>query len=118
MAARQCPQCGTKIPAGWVVAFSDGFRCPGCDAYLELSLANRYLATTIGLAAGALTGWLAASAAKGEFPGWVLPLLLSFLVFSLVSPLVTILVGDLVLKAEEEPAPVVAEAAHSHDHHS
>ncbi len=118
MAARQCPQCGTKIPAGWLAAFSDGLHCPGCDAYLELSLANRYLATTVGLAAAALAGWLAAPAAHGEFPGWVLPLLLSFLVFSLVSPLVTILVGDLVLKAEEAPAPVVAEAAHSHDHHS
>jgi hypothetical protein len=118
MAARRCPQCETKIPAGWVAAFSDGLRCPGCEAYLELSLASRYLATTAGLAAGALAGLLAAPAAQREFPGWVLPLLLSFLVFSLVSPLVTLLVGDLVLKTEAEPAPVTAEAAHGHGRHS
>ncbi|MCL6482472.1 MAG: hypothetical protein K6U02_12180, partial [Firmicutes bacterium] len=98
MAARRCPQCQTKLPAGCVVAFSDGLRCPGCGAFLELSLTSRYLATTAGLAAGALAGWLAAPAAQREFPGWVLPLLLSFLVFSLVSPLVTLLVGDLVVK--------------------
>ncbi len=118
MAARRCPQCATKIPAGWVVTFSDGLRCRGCDAYLELSLASRYLATTVGLAAGALAGLLAAPAAQGEFPGWVLPLLLSFLVFSLLSPLVTLLVGDLVLKTEVEPAPVANEAAHDHARHS
>lgn len=117
MAARQCPQCQQKVPAGWVAAYTDGFRCPNCDTPLEVSTATRYLAITAGLAAGSGAAWLTVPALSDSFPRWVMPLLASFLVFSFVSSLVTMLIGDLVVKKELEPAPVAMETSHAHGSH-
>ncbi len=112
MAARQCPQCERRIPAGWVAAYTDGFNCPGCETRLEVSAGTRYLAVTAGLAFGAVAAWLTAPAASNSFPGWVMPLLASFLVFSIGSPLVTMLTGDLVVKKEPGSVSAPAESVH------
>jgi hypothetical protein len=117
MAARQCPQCQQKVPAGWVAAYSDGFPCPRCNTLLEVSAATRYLAITAGVAGGAVAAWLTVPALSDNFPRWVMPLLASFLVFSAVSSLVTMLIGDLVVQKEPEPAPVAIEASHTHGSH-
>ena len=65
------------------------------------------LATTLGLLAAALVWRL--TRASGGMLGWVLPMVYSFLAFSVVAPLFLMLTADLRLKpaataAEPEPA--------------
>ena len=112
MAARACPQCLTKVPAGCVVAYTDGFDCPGCKSRLEVSMPSRGLATLAGLLAAVLI-WRLAGVPQGSL-GWAAPVLFCFLAFAVVAPLALILIADLRLKPPE-PAP---KTAHSSGHSS
>ncbi len=111
MAARKCPMCLKAVPAGHVVAYSDGMDCPGCGRQLEVSLGSRYLASLAGIAAGVLA-WRQSDPAQGEM-GFAAAVLWAFLASSVIAPLVLMLIADLRVKAEEP----VAEAAPAHGHH-
>ncbi len=120
MAARICPLCLRKVPAGPVAAYSNELERPGCKARLEISPGSRLIATWAGLAGGAVV-WHLAARADGIL-GWVVPIVYAFLAFSVVSPLVLMLIADLRVKKEEPPAaephPMAHEApAHSPSHH-
>lgn len=107
MAIRTCPLCLAKVPAGHVVAYSDGIECPGCKAQLTVSVGSRLLATAVGLLAGALVWRL--TRASGGMLGWVLPIVYAFLVFSLVAALFMLATADLRTRlAEPAPEPVHA----------
>jgi endogenous inhibitor of DNA gyrase (YacG/DUF329 family) len=128
MAARKCPNCLTRVSAGLAAAFTDGVECPGCQKKLEVSAGSRYLSVCVGLLA-ALGAW-AASRAGGlsgvTLPGtqggelaFVLPIVYTFLAFSVVTPLVLMLIADLRLKPDEpegEPLPAPGHAD-PHSHH-
>ena len=106
MAARQCPLCMAKVPAGCVVAHTDGMDCPGCKARLEVSFASRFIATTVGLLVAALV-WRWSQGAAGML-GWVKPMLFAFLAFSFAAPLALMFIADLRVKPAEAPAEPVA----------
>jgi hypothetical protein len=108
VAIRTCPQCMARVPAGAVVAYSDGMECPGCRAQLEVSLGSRVLATSLGLVFAALV-WRTTRWSGGSL-GWVLPLVYSFLTFSVVAPVFLMLTADLVGR-RAEPPPAMGEAA-------
>ena len=107
MAIRKCPQCLTVLPAGHVVAYSNGMECPGCKRELEVSPASRFLATLAGLLAAVLV-WRLAAPGQGHL-GFVLPLVYSFFAFSIVAPLALMLSADLRNKPEEAAAPAQEE---------
>ena len=112
MAARKCPMCLQGVTPGHVVAYSDGMKCPGCGRRLEVSLGSRYLASLAGMAAGVLA-WQRSDPAQGEM-GFAAAVLWAFLAYSVVAPLVLMVIADLRVKEEEpvaEPAPA---AAHGH----
>jgi hypothetical protein len=116
VAIRTCPLCLAKVPAGLVVAYSDGVECPGCKSQLEVSVGSRVLATTLGLLAGALVWRL--TRASGGMLGWVLPMVYSFLAFSVVTPLFLMAAADLRLKSAGPLAePGAVGPAHDHSGH-
>jgi hypothetical protein len=117
VAARQCPNCLTMVPAGEIAARSYDLTCPGCQRPLEISDFSRNLASFGALVAAALV-WVFAAArfAHDESLGWVMPILYSYLTLSVVAPLLLILLADLRL-GSEAPAPVVHEAPAHHSSH-
>lgn len=118
MAARRCPLCLTKIPAGYVVAYSDGMECPGCKAQLEVSAGTRFLATAAGLMAGAAVWRLTET--SGGMLGWVLPVVYAFLAFSIVAALFIMATADLRSRPAEpvaEPTPISTSHGHGGVHH-
>ncbi len=108
MAIRTCPQCMARVPAGEVVAYSDGMECPGCKAQLEVSPGSRVLATTLGLAAAALV-WRMTKWSGGTL-SWVLPMVYSFFAFSVIAPVYLMTTADLICKPADPPS-AMAEAA-------
>jgi hypothetical protein len=118
MAARQCPNCLTMVPAGEIAARSYDLVCPGCQRPLEISDFSRNLAAFGALAAAALV-WVFAAARfsrDASALGWIMPILYSYLTLSVVAPLLLILLADLRLSSEA-PAPVLHEApAHFSSH--
>ncbi len=110
MATRTCPLCLTKVPPGEVTAYSDALECPGCHAPLEVSTGSRLVATTLGLLSAALL-WRWTRNAGGML-GWVLPIVYAYLAYSVVSPLVLMLLGDLRTK----PGAPAAVAPRGADH--
>lgn len=114
MAIRQCPQCLTRVPAGQVVAYSNGMECPGCKIQLEVSVGSRILATTLGLVAAALV-WRA-KRMSGGILGWVLPIVYAFFAFSVVAPLFLMATADLRSKPAEPPVEPEPMSAASHGH--
>jgi hypothetical protein len=100
MSARQCPNCFAFLPPGQIVAYSYELVCPSCQHPLEISALSRNLPAYAGLVAGAIVWWLASPHYSGQpgTLGWVLPLLLSYLAFSIVAPLVLMFTVDLTLK--------------------
>jgi hypothetical protein len=103
--------CLRAVTPGHVVAYSDGMDCPGCGRRLEVSLGSRYLASLAGIAAGVLA-WQRSDPAQGEM-GFAAAVLWAFLAYSVVAPLVLMVIADLRVK-EEEP---VAEPTAAHGHH-
>jgi hypothetical protein len=118
VAARQCPNCLTMVPAGEIAARSYDLTCPGCQRPLEISDFSRNLASFGALAAAALVWVFAAArfAHDESVLGWVMPILYSYLTLSVVAPLLLILLADLRL-GSEAPAPVVHEAPAHHSSH-
>lgn len=109
--------CLKAVPAGYVVAYSDAMDCPGCGQRLEVSAGSRYLASLAGIAA-ALLVWRMSEASQGMM-GFVTAVLYAFLGFSIVAPVVLMLIADLRVKSEEsgvEAAPV-APHGHGSGHH-
>jgi hypothetical protein len=100
MSARQCPNCMAFVPAGQIVAYSYDLVCPNCQHPLEIAPVSQYLSAFVGLVAGASVWWLANTHYSNESGAlsWVLPMLYSYLVFSVVAPLVLIFTADLKLK--------------------
>lgn len=114
MAARKCPMCMAKVPAGHTVAYTDGMTCGGCGAKLEISMASRYLATLAGIAAALIAWRLSYPSAK--MLGWVLPAVYAIVAYGVVSPIAQMLIADLVVK-EEEPETEPAHAGRRGGHH-
>ena len=114
MAARTCPQCMAKVPAGCVVAFTDGFDCPGCQTRLEVSTASRFLATLAGLLAAVLI-WRLTGVGAGSL-GWAAPVLYTFLGFSIVAPLALIAIADLRIRPPEPLSAPAAAGSHGSHH--
>ncbi len=108
MAVRMCPQCGKTVPAARVMAFSDGMECPHCQTRLEVASGSRMIATAVGLVAA----WLVWRATRDStnILGFALPVLLSFLAFGIVSPLVLMFTAAL----HRAPAAPVFEAVAAH----
>ncbi len=109
MAARKCPMCLKAVPAGHVLAYSDGMVCPGCGQRLEVSEGSRYLASLAGIAA-ALLVWKRSDPSAGIM-GFALAVLFAFLGFSVVAPAVLALIADLRVKADEPAAETAVSAA-------
>lgn len=106
----------SQVPAGRVVAYSDGMECPGCKSRLEVSAGSRMLATTLGLLAGTLVWRLTRT--SGGMLGWVLPMVYAFLAFSVVAPLFLMTTADLRLSpAEPATEPASAVLGHAGAHH-
>jgi hypothetical protein len=100
MSARQCPNCLAFVPPGLIVAHSYDLVCPSCRHPLEISTLSQNLSAFAGLVAGAIVWWLAGAhySRQSGALGWVLPLLFSYLAFSVMAPLALILTADLKLK--------------------
>jgi hypothetical protein len=116
VAARQCPNCLAKVPAGKLAAYSNDLICPGCQRPLEISDFSRNLAAFAALAAAFLVWWLASARFLNDASalGWVLPLVYSYFALSIVAPIALILLADLRLKsADAAPVPHQTPAAHS-----
>jgi hypothetical protein len=118
LAARQCPNCMAMVPAGEVAARSYDLTCGGCQRRLEISDLSRNLSVFGALAAAALV-WSLTAARFAHDPsalGWIMPILYGYLTFSIVAPLLLILLADLRLSSEA-PAPVLHEAPAHHSTH-
>ena len=118
MAIRMCPHCGNTVPAARVLALSDGMECPHCQTRLEVASGSRMIAVAVGLIAAFLV-WRV-SRDSTNIVGFALPVLLSFLAFGIVSPLVLMFTAALRM-APAAPIfePVAAQGAHAqgvHDH--
>src|SRR5260370_38707386 len=81
-----CPHCGNTVPARRVMALSDGMECPHCQTRLEVATGSRMIATVAGLVVAGLAWWV--TRGSTNIVGFALPVLLSFLAFGIVSPLV------------------------------
>jgi len=110
VAIRTCPLCMTRIPAGDAAAYTGGLECPGCKGRLEVSVGSRILATTLGLAAGAMA-W-SFSWGSGGALDWLLPILYAYLAFSVVSALYLMFTADLRSKPAEPMAVRTPIASH------
>ena len=115
MAARQCPNCMTMIPAAKIVAYSNDLVCPGCQKPLEISDFSRNLGAFLALAAGVLVWWIASAHFLNDTSalGWVLPVVYSYFAFSIVAPIAVILLADLRLSSVNE-IPVHRDIAPGH----
>jgi hypothetical protein len=100
MSARQCPNCSAFLQPGQIVAYSYDLICPSCQHLLEISPLSQNLSAYAGLVVGAIVWWLTNAHYSGTpgALGWVMPLLLSYLAFSVVAPLVLMFTADLNLK--------------------
>jgi len=118
MAARQCPNCLTMVPAAEIAAHSYELICPGCQRPLEISDFSRNLAAFGGLAAAALVWSFSAPRFSGDSSAlaWIMPLLYSYLTFSVVAPLLLIFLADLRLSSEATAAVLHEVSAHHSSH--
>jgi hypothetical protein len=108
LAIRLCPHCGNTVPAAGVVAFSDGLECPHCETRLVVADGSRMIAVTVGLIAAFLV-WRV-SRDSTNIVGFALPVLLSFLAFGIVSPLVLMFTAALRIA----PSAVIIEPVVAH----
>ncbi len=120
MSARQCPNCMSFVPAAQIVAYSYDLVCPSCQHPVEISPLSRNLSAYAGLLAGAIVWWVANAHYSKESGAlsWVLPLVFSYLTFSVVAPLSLIFTADLKLKpmdaVEVQYGTSLSAASHPH----
>jgi len=107
-----CPQCGNTVPASGVVALSDGMECPHCKARLEVATPSRMIAVTVGLIAAWLVWRLTRDSTN--ILGFALPVVLSFVAFGIVSPLVLMFAAALRIA----PAAPASELVPAHGGHA
>lgn len=112
MAARTCPQCLTVVSMGHAAAFTDEVACPGCKSTLEVAGASRHLAIWAGLLAGVLA-WRLTAGGEGTF-AWVLPVVFSFLGYSVVAAIGTMVTADLRLRPPDPMAGGMANSGQGH----
>lgn len=120
MSARQCPNCMAFVPAGQIVAYSFDLICPSCQHPLEISALSRNLSAFAGLVVGAIVCWVANAHYSKESGAlsWVLPMVFSYLAFSIAAALALIVTADLKLKPMEvvEVQYHTASSAPTHRH--
>ncbi|HXW54122.1 MAG TPA: hypothetical protein VEJ67_00105 [Candidatus Cybelea sp.] len=107
--ARKCPHCFAVFPAKKVLAYLNDLDCASCGTPLEISALSRNLSCFVGLVCAAVT-WRASAAYYGAHPGalgWALPVLFSYLTYSVAAALTLILTGDLRLRPTQ-PVPDAA----------
>jgi hypothetical protein len=106
------------VPATEIAARSYDLTCPGCQRPLGISDFSRNLTSFGALAAAAMVWWFTSArfAQDASALSWVMPILYSYLTFSVVAPLLLILLADLRLSSEP-PAPVPHEAPAPHSSH-
>jgi hypothetical protein len=113
--ARKCPHCFAVFPAKKLLAYSNDLECPSCGTPLEISALSRNVSCFVGLVCAAIV-WRASAAHYRTHPGalgWALPVLFSYLTYSVAAPLMLILTGDLRLRpARPVPDAAVPRAAH------
>ena len=90
------------------MALSDGMECPHCHTRLEVAGGSRMIATTVGLILAWLVYWVTRESTN--ILGFALPVLLSFLAFGIVSPLVLMFTANL------RNAPLIPVGEQAHDH--
>lgn len=112
MAIRVCPHCLKKVSPGPVVGYSDKLVCPHCNTPLAVSLPSRVIGGFIALG----VGWLVWSYTRnmGGEARWVLPVLYTFLAYSVTYTIYLMATADLVKRpVEAEPAPI-SDVSHAH----
>jgi hypothetical protein len=117
VAIRMCPHCGNTVPAGLVVAFSDGLECPHCQTRLQVTDGSRMIAAAVGLVAGWIAWWV--TRASTNILGFALPVLFSVLAFGIVSPLVLMFTATLRIAPGApvfDPVPAHGHAPSVHGH--
>ena len=115
--ARKCPNCFADVPAPKLLAYSNDIECPSCGRPLEISGWSRNISALAGLIAAGVV-WRLVSAhffGRPGLLGWALPVLFSYLAYSLVAPLVLVLFGDFHLKSETPLASPI-DTSHSQHH--
>jgi tetrahydromethanopterin S-methyltransferase subunit D len=116
MAMRECPQCGKKVPATRIVAYTDKLECPHCEATLTVSLPSRVIGAFIGLGAGYLVYSWARNSVSGE-AAWVLPAVYSFLAYSFFYTIYLMTTADLIRRqVEPDLATTMTPLAAAHAH--
>lgn len=116
MAIRMCPHCGNTVPAGLVVAFSDGLECPHCQTRLQVTDGSRMIASAVGLVAGWIAWW--GTRASTNILGFALPVLFSVLAFGIVSLLVLMFAATLRIAPGAPVFDLVpAHGSHAGGHH-
>jgi hypothetical protein len=99
------------------MALSDGMECPHCQTRLEVATGSRMVAVAAGLVAAWLVWWVTRDSTN--VLGFALPVLLSFLAFGIVSPLVLMFTSAL-RPAPSAPVfePVAARGGHGQIGHA
>jgi hypothetical protein len=91
--------------------------CPHCQTRLEVAAGSRLIASSAGLVVGGIVYW--ATRSIPNILGFALPVLLSFLAFGIVSPLVLIFTAALrIAPAAPVFEPVTTHSAHAPVAHS
>jgi len=99
--ARKCPNCFADVLASKLLASND-LECPSCGRPVEISGWSRNISVLAGLIVAGIV-WRVVSVhffAQPGLLGWALPVLFSYLAYSLAAPLVLVLTGDLHLTPE------------------
>src|SRR5205823_8947385 len=99
------------------MALSDAMECPHCQSRLEVSTGSRMIATAVGLG----VAWVVWRVTRDStnILGFALPVLLSFLAFGIVSPLVLMFTASLrIAPSAVIIEPVVAHGGHGQTVHS
>jgi hypothetical protein len=102
MGRRKCPLCFAKVRWATVLAQSHDIECPACRAQLEVSPYTQ-IAAGFGGIAGAM---IAAHLAPADLPGSLLVarIVEAILGYGVVSAVCVFIVGDLVVRAIDDPA--------------
>jgi hypothetical protein len=103
------------VPAGEVLALSDGMECPHCHTRIQVVSGSRMIAVWVGLAAGWLV-WRLTRDLGGPL-GDVLPELYAVLAFGIVSPIVLAFSAALELTPATPAADAAPASSHGGGHH-